>query len=272
MAKVTIPVSLDCDQVRGKILAYVEDEEKAACTECLEFEGAQLGIEMRGRISGHIHACDECAVAYASIIADRVFPVAIAPALAVSPVMTTPSWVIEYASKKGAILWKDVQDELQNTKKNLLEIKLRSKDLVIRVEDIMNGITSYLRMESFEPAVGLMDALGKVEVPDHRRTEKKINLLDSSLEDIGTLDGQIDKASVVTTAGEFRLAIRLPPGSEKLNGQTMLVVLTMQEGQRLIFDTKIQNGTARFEAKDLPKPKTDVNIPLEKISFFIKSL
>ena len=228
-----------CEDFRRRFPALLRDE---------------LDTEWRGRVKGHVHSCEACALAFGDAIAQMR---EVLPAEAVRPVPQPPVAVLEAMGvrhRNGERVWSPLRT-LANGGIEWAQRELES------VRDAIETTLQFLSLP--KPAWAHMGAT-------HASTYMDAEVIDAAGQPRERkVRCEIVTPPTITKDGAFLLTVRTD--ATRLEGSTLLCTVESLEGIRVTFESTLQRATdgqgweAVIQAEGLPACEEPVVIPTEMV-------
>lgn len=264
MTRLRFPKPMTCEQVRGLFAGLLAED---------------LDAERRGRVEGHLLACEECSAAFAEAI-DQAFAQGILPQHEVPPV-PIPVLLPQYGLFGRGVVKVPLWDAVKRATRGAMEVPERAaaatveavcrevgevRQLLANLERCWLGALHLWPLApafAFERTMGTM--AGEAVLVQHLNEAWEQTGAESAVE--------VEKGPVVTAAGEFLFAVT--SDDVRFSGQRLICTVQLVEDQATRFESDIQptpdgkRWRAEFRADGLPAVDEDVSIPLDSVSLYL---
>lgn len=280
MPKLKFPEPMTCQQVRGLFANLLTEK---------------LDAERRGRVEGHLLACEECSVAFAEEIDQALargdLPQPAGPPLSMPGVLMDVSgsgvvkaWLWEVVKREGKAVLEVAQGAVATTKAlgaGVAEVG-RRKEAKQLLENLRYWLqSSFLQWQSADepepmPAMGVraVRARGGRAVA---RAVIQIRHLNEAWEPTDAeLVGEVEQGPVFTADSKFFFTVT--SDDKRLEGQRLICTIRLVEDQAIRFETDVQftsdrtRWRAEFRAEELPTAAEDMLVPLERVELYLVAL
>jgi hypothetical protein len=275
MLNVRLPRPMTCEQAQELFAGLLAED---------------LDVENRGRVEGHLIACDECSVAFAEAIdralAQGTLPRPKVPPLSIPPVLQPPRPDLSGRGAVSGWLWAAVNEIAGGAAGIAQRAAAASAGAIGREAEKIHRTWTEAKQTVTDlkrrwQATRRLWSLGDTETPTYAGahlggTGESVHIqhLNEAWVPAGRFSGvEIESGPTATRGGEFHFVVS--SDDARLAGQQLICTIQLIEGEAIRFETDAEptpDGTrwrAVFRARHLPPADEDVQIPLEFVNLYL---